>query len=311
LHAVSAAGVKIGIASVISPAPHDHFLAGPDCCVVVSGIGHVRGAGSCPYVRGRVVSSTGVQRIRVSIKAAPDNHFVAGPHCRVKGSCIRRVAGAGRYPGVCAGIVSPAGTVYRVRDNSAPHNHLSASPHRSRCASRRRRISGAGRCPAICVGIVSPAGIEEHGTWKRHATPDDHFTATPHPTTRSSRGGCISGAGGRPSICARVISSPRIGSIGTTRNISAPDNHFATTPNGDMTFSGLGRITRAGGRPTVRAGIVSPASVQIVSLVINAAPYDHFAATPHCPVKKSPRRGVGQAGVMPAIGGWIISAAIV
>src|SRR5205823_10539542 len=43
---VSPAGVST---SRFSP-PHDHFTAGPDCRVIVSGRGHVGGAGGCPGI---------------------------------------------------------------------------------------------------------------------------------------------------------------------------------------------------------------------------------------------------------------------
>ena len=60
---------------------------------------------------------------------------------------------------------------------------------------------------------------------------------------------------------------------------------------------------------TICAGIVSPASVQVVNLIINAAPDDHFTAAPHCPVTLSANRRVCCAGGLPIIRDWIISAA--
>ena len=56
---VSPAGVQI--AAVIS-APDDHFTAGPDRRVTLSGSGRVGGAGGCPTVRARIVSPAGVQK---------------------------------------------------------------------------------------------------------------------------------------------------------------------------------------------------------------------------------------------------------
>ena len=71
------------------------------------------------------------------------------------------------------------------------------------------------------------------------------------------------------------------------------------------------RVGRASGRPTVRAGIVSAAGVQLVAAesITISAPHDHFTATPHCLCE-----GLGQtgafvgAGCCPTIGAGIISA---
>ena len=64
----------------------------------------------------------------------------------------------------------------------------------------------------------------------------------------------------------------------------------------------------AGGRPTIRAGIVSPAGVQIVA-VIRSTPDDHFAAGPDCRVTESGRGRVGGAGGCPTIRAGIVSPA--
>ena len=67
------------------------------------------------------------------------------------------------------------------------------------------------------------------------------------------------------------------------RTTSAPDDHFTAGPHCRVTASGSGRVGGAGGRPTIRAGIVSAAGVQIGWCSISA-PDDHFAAGPHCRV---------------------------
>ena len=46
---------------------------------------------------------------------------------------------------------------------------------------------------------------------------------------------------------------------------SAPDDHFTAGPDCRVKVSASGRVGRAGGCPTVRAGIVSPAGVQIAA----------------------------------------------
>ena len=51
-------------------------------------------------------------------------------------------------------------------------------------------------------------------------------------------------------------------------------------------MSGRGRVSRAGGCPTVSAGIVSAAGIQIVA--DQSTPDDHFTASPDCRVKNRP-----------------------
>ena len=43
---------------------------------------------------------------------------------------------------------------------------------------------------------------------------------------------------------------------------STPDDHFTASPDCRVTVSGIGCVGRAGGCPTIRAGIVSAAGVQ-------------------------------------------------
>ena len=45
--------------------------------------------------------------------------------------------------------------------------------------------------------------------------------------------------------------------------ISTPDDHFTASPHCRVIASASGCVGRAGGRPTIRAGIVSPAGVRI------------------------------------------------
>src|SRR5437870_4357459 len=68
-----------------------------------------------------------------------------------------------------------------------------------------------------------------------------------------------------------------------------------------MIESGSGCVGRGGGRPTVRARIVSPAGVHIVSAFILSPPDDHFTASPHCRVIVSASRCVGCGGGYPVI----------
>src|SRR5207244_6451662 len=83
---VSPAGVHIG--ATIS-APHDHFTAGPDCCVKLSAVGRADNARWSPCVIGarrrllRTVSPAGVQ-IAGAAKSTPYDQLAPGPYCRVE-----------------------------------------------------------------------------------------------------------------------------------------------------------------------------------------------------------------------------------
>jgi hypothetical protein len=74
-----------------------------------------------------------------------------------------------------------------------------------------------------------------------------------------------------------------------------------------MEISASGRVGRAGGCPTVGAGVVPPAGVE--TAVNNATPDDHFTVGPHCRVRVAGRGRVGRGGGCPAVRAGIISAA--
>ena len=59
--------------------------------------------------------------------------------------------------------------------------------------------------------------------------------------------------------------------------MSAPDDHFTASPNCRVNFSGGGGIGRVSGYPTIRAGIVSAAGINVE---MASAPDDHFIAGP-------------------------------
>ena len=73
-----------------------------------------------------------------------------------------------------------------------------------------------------------------------------------------------------------------------------------------MSASRIGRVGRARSRPTIRAGIVSPAGVQKAEAITRSALDNHFAAGPHCCVRGSARRRVGGGSSCPAICAGII-----
>ncbi len=76
-----------------------------------------------------------------------------------------------------------------------------------------------------------------------------------------------------------------------------------------MIESGSGRIGGAGGCPTIRAGIVSPAGVQLTA--IKSTPYNHFTAGPHRRVPCPAGGRIDRAGGCPTIRAGIVSPASV
>ena len=62
-------------------APDDHLATGPDCRVLVLGLGRVGGAGRGPTIRAWIVSPARVQ-IGAGV-SSPDDHLAAGPDCRM------------------------------------------------------------------------------------------------------------------------------------------------------------------------------------------------------------------------------------
>src|SRR6266567_1214547 len=89
-----------------------------------SGIRRVGGAGSCPCVGVRIVSSASV----TTTKSAPDDHFAACPDCGLPCSGRGRVSRGGWCPTIGAGIVFPAGVKNSREVVSAPDYHFVASP---------------------------------------------------------------------------------------------------------------------------------------------------------------------------------------
>ena len=84
-----------GARIVTTPAPDDHFAAGPDCRVTVSGSGRIGGAGGCPTIGARIISAAGVQVAADIRHIRPRRSF----HCRSTPPCDRstrrRIGGAG------------------------------------------------------------------------------------------------------------------------------------------------------------------------------------------------------------------------
>src|SRR5438045_2129222 len=204
-------------------------------------------------------------------------------------------------------MVPPASVqMLKVSVLSTPDDHLIASPDGSVIESPSGRGGGAGGCPSVRVGIVSPAGVHIPCGVIFIAGPDDHFTAAPDYCVSGSGSGRVGGAGGCPTIRAGIVLTAAVAKTATgALTLSAPDDHFTASPDCSVSISAIRRVGDAGGCPTIRTGIVPPASVQIV-VTIESAPDDHFTARPHCSVSSSASGCVGDAGGCPTIRDGIV-----
>jgi hypothetical protein len=194
------------ISAVATPAPHDHFTAGPDCCMRDAGIWSVDTARCGPAIRSGIIPAAGVRYKRGIVGSAPHDHLAAGPDRNVGIPASRRIGRTRWGPAIRAGVVPPAGVFVHIIAPCpwpcpAPNNHFAASPDCSVPAPRCRRVCGACGCPTIGGGMV-PAS---RGRRVCGFTPDDHLTAgpdctMPEPTTRR-----VCGTGGCPTICSWIV----------------------------------------------------------------------------------------------------------
>src|SRR5262249_30823435 len=83
---------------------------------------------------------------------------------------------------------------------------------------------------------------------------------------------------GRPGL--RAVSPT--GDEAAAKSSSSPDDHFTASPHCRVIESCGRRVGRGGGRPTIRAGIVSPAGVQDNEVLILSPADDHFTTSQHC-----------------------------
>ena len=123
---------------------------------------------------------------------------------------------------------------------------------------------------------VSPPGVKIDKPASGPA-PDDHFAAGPDSRGNVSGSRRVRGAGGCPSVRARIVSPAGIENIWWVP--STPDDHFTASPHRRVLKSVSGRIGGAGGCPSVRARLVTPAGIQ-KNRVIPSTPDDHLAAGP-------------------------------
>ena len=154
------------------------------------------------------------------------------------------------------GTIPPAGVRHASETTSAPDDHFTAGPDCRVTASASGRVRRAGGSPSSRAGMVSPAGVQKAGIRPRRSfhcrsrLPCDVLEGR-------ARWSCWWLSNYRARDC---ISRPCLRP--TVPSSSAPNDHFTAGPDCRVTKSGIGRVGRAGGCPTIRAGIVSPARVQ-------------------------------------------------
>ena len=189
---------------------------------------------------------------------------------------------------------------------SAPDDHFTAGPHCRVTVSGSGRVGRAGGCPTIRAGIVSPAGVQIVVRHHIHPRRSFHCRSTLPCDTYRPVGALVVLVAVQLSVLGLYL--PPVFKVAAAIR-SAPDDHFTAGPHCRVNESGSGRVGRAGGCPTIRAGIVSPAGVQIVADVISSTPDDHFTASPDCRVIDSGSGCVGRAGGCPTIRAGIVSPA--
>src|SRR5439155_7672018 len=106
--------------------------------------------------------------------------------------------------------------------------------------------------------------------------------------------GRISGAGSCSTVCVGIVSTSGVDSRLVDVFVAAPDNHLAAGPHCRVIFSAIGRVGGAGRCPTLAAGVVSPAGVQIAAVAVSA-PDDHYTTGSHC-CGMNPASGRGGGG---------------
>lgn len=297
---ISSSGVQIVWTMT---APYDHFLACPDCPVILSGRGRVSDTSGRPTIFVWVVSAASVGLRRTTeTDSTPDDHLAASPHCGVTVSRVGSIDEAGSCPTVGAGIVSAACTL-DIAVVPTPNNHFAAAPNCGFKCSAIRRVCGAGGCPAVCAWIVySACGCITNIP----SAPYDHFTAAPDCYMQVSRRRRVRGGRSDPTVGVGIIFAASVESIVAAIE-PAPDDHLVACPDGCVQISATRRVCCADGCPTVRGGIISLAAIRPWLRSDRSSPDDHFTPSPNCCVKVSAKPGRRY----PAVGAWIISPASV
>ena len=120
-----------------------------------------------------------------------------------------------------------------------------------------------------------------------------------------SRVGRVVGAGGYPTVRAGIVFATSAEGRATGEK-TTPNNHFGPGPHGGRTRTGIRRVGRAGGCPTIRAWIGPSAGIEIDRAgVTNTAPDDHLTASPDVSTRGSGGWRVSCGGSYPTVGVWM------
>ena len=153
--------------------------------------------------------------------------------------------------------VSPAGVKKPSEPSTAPDDHFTAGPHCG-VSTRRGRVGGAGGCPTVCAGIVSPASVQNDRPVPVRPRRSFHCRSTLRCENRA--------VGAFVVLVAVQLSVPGLYLPPVFQKLpSIPPQTIISLPvqTAVCKFGLSGRVGGAGGCPTIRAGIVSPAGVQI------------------------------------------------
>jgi hypothetical protein len=205
-------------------------------------------------------------------------------------------------------VISPACIrVAEVVAKSAPNDHLAAVPDRGEVHPAIGHVGGTSGCPTIRAGTVGAARVQIAVRIVVSA-PHDHFTARPHCGVLVSRTGGVSGASSRPSVGSRVVSPAGVQKNVGRLFISAPNDHFTSSPDCSVTVSRLRSCIDVSGCPSICARVVSAAGGQCIAIV-KATPNNHFTTGPYCRVTFSCAGCVGRGGRRPSIRAGVVSCA--
>ena len=216
------------------------------------------------------------------------------------------------YTVSCAGVKGALVAGTGAIAISAPDNHFTVGRDGSVQISGVGWIDQASCDPTVCNGVVSPAGVKvinRAAVDIAISAPDNHLTAGQDGGVIVSPQGRVGEAGCCPTVCYRVVSPAGVTVAVDAVARSTPHNHLRAAPNSCVIRSSLRRVSRAGCRPAICRGVISPASVQITADIAKSAPDDHPIASPHRGMEVSRFGRVCRARCCPAIGAGIISAA--
>ena len=172
-----------------------------------------------------------------------------------------------------------------------------------------------GRRPGVRGGVVARAAVEAHippsGAAIKPA-PDDHLAPRPDRAEVAALRRSPAEGDWRPAVGRWVVPAAVDETVGVDPGTSAPDDHLAPRPDGDVLPPGRGRSERRGRRPAVRGWIVAPAGGDSRSGIpdrIEPAPDDHLSACPDGGVKNPSWRSAVGRGRHPGVRGRIVATA--